>query len=244
MKLGNKDGSDKNVLMPDIAKKNFGKVDLANCMMTQWIVHPTMVEFGETDKSLSKNGLTYPLLIMRIKVERRYQFYLLRIALILAVLSLSSLTSYAVDVGEVADRLSIDFTLLLTIVAFQQTVTDSLPVLPFVTIMDWYVMVAIGFVFMITLQHALMPADEEDLEELLVFIFGGVWVVAHLAFSIWCPVVAHKERKKLTMNTSTQELSDYNKDNDEVKSHQFQSDEKHIKAIENKEWVSFSSKAQ
>ena len=95
MKLGNKGGTSTTAFMPDPSKKNFGKLDLSNLTLIEWNIHPTIVEFGATDATLSKAGTkTYPLFIMRIKVERKYQFYLQRIALILAALSLSSLTAY------------------------------------------------------------------------------------------------------------------------------------------------------
>ena len=243
MKLGNQGGTKNNALMPDITKKNFGKVDLSNCVLTQWKIHPTLIEFGETDPALSKSGnKAYPLFVLRIKVERRYQFYLQRIALILAALSLSSLTAYAVDVGDIADRLGIDFTLLLTVVAFQQTVTDSLPVLPFVTIMDLFVLLSIGFIFMITVQHSLMPSNSEDLDRFLLFIFLGIWIIAHIGFAIYCPILAYKERKKLAMNSV--ELKKYLKEEGKILAHKFETDNDHIKQIENGEWVSFISKTQ
>ena len=128
-----------------------GELDLSSLTLIEWNIQPTIAELGETDATLSKAGnKTYSLYIMRIKVERRYQFYLQHIPLILVALSLPSLTAYFVNVGDVADRLGFDFTLLLTVVAFQQTVTSSLSVLPFVTGMDLFVLVSLGFIFMNT----------------------------------------------------------------------------------------------
>ncbi len=243
MKLGNQGGTKKNALSPDISKKNFGKVDLSNLTLIEWNIHPTLIEFGETDPALSKSGnKAYPLFVIRIKVERRWQFYIQRIVLILAALSLSSLTAYAVDVGDVADRLGIDFTLLLTVVAFQQTVTDSLPVLPFVTVMDLFVLVSLGFIFMITVQHALIPSDDDELDRMLLFIFLGVWIVAHIGFLIYCPILAYKERKKLTMDSN--ESKQYLKEEGNALAHKFETDNDHIKQIENNEWVSFLSKTE
>eukprot|EP01083_Nonionella_stella_P065321 171045_1 len=241
MKMGNKGGTKKYVLMPDILKKNFGKVDLTHCMVTQWRLHPTLIEFGHTDPALSKSGdKAYPVFILRVKAQRRYQFYVQRIALILAALSLSSLTAYAVDVDEVADRLGIDFTLLLTIVAFQQTVTDSLPVLSFVTVMDKFVLVSIGFVFAVTVQHALMPSGKDELDRMIALIFGIVWLVIHIGFGIYCPTLVYREKKKLTMNT--QQLKQYFQEEGKPLAHKFETNKDHIKKIESEGWVSFLSK--
>ena len=118
MKLRNWGGSAKSVLVPDamVEKRSFGKLEEMNCLLPQWRMHPTVVEFGETDRALSKSGeMAYPLFIVRVKVERRYQFYVQRIALVLSLLSLASLTAYAVEVVDVASRLGVDFTLLLTL---------------------------------------------------------------------------------------------------------------------------------
>ena len=82
MKLGNRGGTNKNAFMPDPSKKNFGKLDLSNLTLNEWNIHPTLVEFGRTDAALSKSGnKAYPLFIIRIKVERRYKFYLQRIVI-------------------------------------------------------------------------------------------------------------------------------------------------------------------
>ena len=238
MKLGGDANSKNYRFLPDNTRKVFAKMDLSTCVFTEWDVHPTIYEFGSTDPSLSKRGITYPLYINRIKVERKYQFYFQRIALILGFLSMAALSSFSIDLDNKEDRLGIDFTLLLTIVAFQVVVSNSLPVLPFFTIIDFYVFATLTFILMIIIEHSVIGDNQKDLDDILSYVFIGVWVIVHVCFGIYCSYVAKKQRRKLTMNT--QELNQYitNDQNDGVVAHKMKFNADDIKKIEDGKWCS------
>ena len=224
--------------LPDKSRKVFAKMDLSTCVSTEWTFHPTMYEFGFTDPSLSKRGNSFPLYINRIKIERRYQFYFQRIALLLCLLSISALSSFTVDVDNKEDRLGIDFTLLLTVVAYQVVINECLPVLPFFTVIDVYVIMVIVFILMIIIQHSLIGDYQDDLDQIFIYIFIGIWVVFHIGFAIYCPIISRKERRKLTMNS--QELEEYiDKDkNEDVVAHKMKFNEDDIKQIQCGKWAS------
>ena len=238
MKLGGDANSKDYRFLPDKTRKVFAKIDLSTCVSTEWNFHPTMYEFGFTDASLSKRGITYPLYINRIKIERKYQFYFQRIALILMLLSIAALSSFSIDVDNKEDRLSIDFTLLLTVVAFQVVINDSLPVLPFFTVIDVYVLMVLLFIIIIIIEHSLIGDSQDDLDQIFTYVFMAIWLVFHIGFGIYCPIISRKEKQKLTMNSS--ELEKYIKDdqNEGVVAHKMKFNADDIKQIESGKWAS------
>ena len=69
-----------------------------------------------------------------------------------------ALTGWAIDVADVNDRLGLDFTLLLTAVAFKLVVVSMLPPVSYQTKLDWYVMMCLLFLSFVTVMHALVPS--------------------------------------------------------------------------------------
>ena len=103
-------------------------------------------------------------------------------------------------------------------------------------------MCTLGFVFVITVQHSLIPADKEDIDKLCMWIFLILWFIVHIGFAIYCPILAYKERKKLTMNTK--QLKKLENEDDKIIAHKFEFDKQHIKSIEANQWVSFLCKTE
>ena len=105
--------------MPDWTTNEFCKFQLTNSVTTEWTIHPPMLEFGWSDSRESKQGFVYPLFVAKFKMERNYRFYLTRVCSYLAMLSFLSLTAFAITVDSVGDRLGVNFTMLLAIIAYQ-----------------------------------------------------------------------------------------------------------------------------
>jgi len=244
MKLGGTADSTNYRFLPDGERSVFGKMELANSVFTEWHVSRTMYEFGHTDVSLSKKGKTYPLYINRIKVQRQSGFYLQRIALVLAFLSLGSLSSFSVNVDSVEDRLGIDFTILLTVVAFQYVVNGSLPVLPFLTIIDLYILSAQGFILWVILEQSLLiqlADDEAQSDEMYFWISLIVWIVMQAAFVGYSLFKRGRERRKLAMNSL--ELHKFIKEeqNDGVLAHKMEFNQQDVEDIKAGKWCSGTS---
>ena len=115
----------------------------------------------------------------RLKVERRFEYYLKRVCIVIASLSAASLLSFGVPSEQVAERLSQNFTLLLTIVAFQFIVSTSLPVVPFLTFLDKYIMGGFLFVILVSIPNAIVNSlsnDQtivDDIDRIFLFVFMG-----------------------------------------------------------------------
>ena len=117
--------------------------------------------------------------------------------------------------------------------------TDSLPVLPFITIMDLFAFLSFGFVLLVTIQHAVIPQEEEELDRVLFWVFLAVWAMVQVGFAIYCPIIMAKERKKLTMNTP--QLTEYMHEEGVPSVHKFETQPEHVEAIKRHEWISLIS---
>ena len=70
------------------------------------------------------------------------------------LLTLMSLSVFAVPTGDVADRLSVILTLVLTSVAFKFVMAQSLPKIPYNTALDWYVLVSFLILSFVVIENS------------------------------------------------------------------------------------------
>lgn len=261
LELGNKGGIDKYVLTPDPSTTSFAKFNLGLCVLTEWILHPPMLEFGLSHPDSSKNSTVRPLFIAKLKMQRNYKFYLNRVCLFLALLSLLTLCSFANDVASVVDRLSLDFTLLLSLAAYQSVVGSYLPMLSFLTYIDLYMTAVILFVCGISIENAIIGyvasnVDNDDqldtvhqIDDAFFYICVLVWFIFHLAFAIYLPILINKEVSKMSMDTKQLEqnrksTSDDNLDTYFITNKMIDSSSLLNSSPKTKDWVSIISKTK
>lgn len=84
--------------------------------------------------------------VVELTVHRRPDFYLLKVFLPMALIVALSWAVFWMDESDLGDRLSISFTGLLTVVAYQFILGDTLPHLSYLTFMD--VLINYSFVMM------------------------------------------------------------------------------------------------
>jgi len=81
------------------------------------------------------------MIVIRLKMKRRWQVFLWNVVFLMACLSFLSLTAYSVNVNSnIGTRLNLLITLVLTAVAFSYVVFDNLPKVPYQTILDKYIL--------------------------------------------------------------------------------------------------------
>ncbi len=78
-------------------------------------------------------------LVIMIDVTRQFGFYLWKVLLPLISLVLICFAIFWMSNDSLADRMSISFTGVLTVVAYQFIATGSLPKVPYITLMDVYI---------------------------------------------------------------------------------------------------------
>ncbi|CAH1274679.1 CHRNA9 [Branchiostoma lanceolatum] len=145
-----------------------------------------------------KESYGYPLYNITAHVQRRTLFYMFNIVLILFLITALTFTTFSVRTDY---RLSNTFTLLLTTVAIKLVVSQYLPTVSYMTLLDKYVVVCILFQSGVALQNAVASALPEDSVKLCDQISAAALVVfvivAHLVFGIIIWKTVSNNRKEV-----------------------------------------------
>ena len=153
---------------------------------------------------------------IELRVKRMAQYYVTNVIGILAMLTLLVLTVFAVPVDDLADRMGIVLTLLLTAVAFKFVVADTVPKVGYSTQLDRYMLLNMAFLFFSALVCTAVflvkyynEADEEEggsgdvyedevagmsLNQFSMIASGGVFAVINLLW-FFGVIFAKKEVK-------------------------------------------------
>ncbi|KAJ8037632.1 Gamma-aminobutyric acid receptor subunit beta-2 [Holothuria leucospilota] len=117
----------------------------------EWTLHNRLT----VDSANNEETYGYPMHIIQIYVTRKISYYMWNVALVTLLILLSNFTSFAVSPSAPEDRLSVSVTLLLTAVAFKSVVSSSLPKIPYLTLMDKYVLWSLIIQCLVVLQNAI-----------------------------------------------------------------------------------------
>jgi len=109
-------------------------------------------EVSSTKAEESASCLTYPLLKMKLSVERKCSYWVLNVVIPLFFIVCCSVVSYVLPPQDLADRLSVSLTLLLTMIAFKFIIADKLPPISYLTLLDGYILLC--FMCMVLLVFA------------------------------------------------------------------------------------------
>jgi len=140
----------------------------------EWKFRSALAEISTTSGVNSKGGKKYSTLIIRLKMLRQWKSYK-NIFWPMMILTALSMFVFAIDVSNIADRLSYLVTLLLTVVAFQNSVQDQLPDLPMLTILDKFILYSFAFIALVMFQTVTLTINHYDNTydrvALILFIF-------------------------------------------------------------------------
>ncbi|KAJ8037636.1 Gamma-aminobutyric acid receptor subunit beta-2 [Holothuria leucospilota] len=161
----------------------------------EWTLHNRLI----VDPGKNEDTYGYPMHIIKIYAKRKISYYMWNVALVTLLILLSNFTSFAVTASAPEDRLSVSVTLLLTAVAFKSVVSSSLPKIPYLTLMDKYVLWSLILQCFVVLQNAIAVIFARRTEISHFFDYGSIalLVVAVLTLNVYFI------GKVLTRKTST-----------------------------------------
>jgi len=102
-----------------------------------------------SNMSSSNSGVRYNSIFLIQNVSRHPEFYVLNLYLPTFLISSSGFIAFVFAVEDFNGRATVLMTLLLTVVAFKQVITQNLPRLPYVTYMDRYALVSLALIVLI-----------------------------------------------------------------------------------------------
>ena len=124
----------------------------------KWALRPTVaVEPTETGHIASRR---FPGLDMRMRVRRNPKFYLLNLGLPMAAFVPMAALQFCVPRDFIAERLGVSLAIVLTAIAHKYSMTALVPPVSTLTVLDWYVLLSLSIICIITLQGGLIGAME------------------------------------------------------------------------------------
>jgi len=164
----------------------------------EWKRGPVLAEISETSGKNSKGGKQYTTLTIRVKMLRTWRSYR-NIIWPMMMLTGLSLFVFAIDISDISSRLGYLVTLLLTIVAFQNSVQDQLPDLPIMTLLDKFVMVSFGFISTVIGQTVFLTLNDynDTHDDIFLAMFILAWIAIHALMFYYVSNCKAEEREKL-----------------------------------------------
>merc|ERR1712244_199410 len=164
------------------------------------------IEFGATNAGSSRSSTAYPMIIIRLKVKRRWQVFMWNIVLLVLCIECLAITAFSLDIAtEAADRLGLTITLVLTAVAFLHVVKKELPNVPYLTFLDFYVLSSYVFLISIMIETAVLSGlDVPDYyDRVFMFLCVAYQILYHVIFFFYSIYVRKQETLKLVMDSDS-----------------------------------------
>ncbi|XP_066265838.1 gamma-aminobutyric acid receptor subunit beta-like [Branchiostoma lanceolatum] len=187
-----------------LLRKNYGSTDTITADdfsdADQWKLNEYLeCKPGIKGNKQSKTFGEYPMYYITAHVQRKTAFYMWNTVLILFVIGALSFTVFSIKPEEHKDRLGIIFTLLLTTVAFKLVVSQYLPTVSYLTLLDKYVLGCIIFQCSVAVENTLASVFKDGysawvFDSVCAAIFAAVVLLAHLVFGriIWMKMNKNK----------------------------------------------------
>jgi hypothetical protein len=121
-----------------------------------------------------------------VAFERQPWYYLYNIVLVLFLITCMAAYTFSISPNDSTDRLELNFTLVLTTVAFKYTVSSYLPRITYLTLMDKYVLLTFMFLGLTGLENAVVAVIVDDdltstIDKSFLYGAGGLWLLMHMA---------------------------------------------------------------
>lgn len=126
-----------------------------------------------------------------VPVTRKSAYYSTNIMWVMSCLVFLNFSVFAIPVTDLADRLSVGLTLLLTAIAFKLVIADDLPRLAYWTKLDYYMNFMFAILFLISVANAVVTslpkwgATDEVLpavDNVFFIIFAVICVIFNIAY--------------------------------------------------------------
>jgi len=189
-------------------RRYHGCCSFKKCSLNDFVLHDDcIVEYLEGEDG-------WDLINIRLKAIRRWEHYVYRLCGILSLVTLTGAIGFRIELDEGFNDATAYFsTVLLTVVAFMFVVHTTLPAIPYLTILDYFIYAMLIYVLAQMLLLTLFSFDLDIKESFAFWLSIIVWVVLHVIFGIIGCRASRFELKKLSMNT--EELNAHMKDSED-----------------------------
>ena len=133
--------------------------------------------------SIKELGLSYPGLRFVLCVHRRPGYYIVNVVMPTGLIVLLTGTQFQIAAEDVADRLSVSVTLLLTAVAFKLVTSTMTPAVAYLTLLDRYVGVSSIIIFLAVGAAAVAGEIDATFDRDAAWSLLVLWAILHFWFA-------------------------------------------------------------
>jgi hypothetical protein len=167
---------------PSVMDKLLGKTGITvNIRPTSWILYKTYLDI-QTLQSSDDEPETEA--TFTIYTERNSFYYVINFGIVLFLIVLSALPISAIPYKEIADRMSITVSLLLTMVAFKFVMTSYIPPTSYLTTLDIYMLITILMLSLIIAENFFVTIVDDNIANILDMYFfyymSLFWIIFHI----------------------------------------------------------------
>ena len=83
------------IFLPELRKPNFGSIDPRYSVIDEWDLETAILEFGDADPHASRSKSSYAMIVLRLKVKRRWKVFFANIIFLMQCISLLALTAFS-----------------------------------------------------------------------------------------------------------------------------------------------------
>ena len=165
-----------------------------------------------TQSDIYQNSrLNHPAFAVSCQVTRRVEFFMWNVFVIMIFISSLVFTTWIVEAEKTQSRLQLSFILLLSNITFKFSVSQSLPKVSYLTLLDKYVLLSglqlclvwVWHVIMSNLLHDKQLSDTAD--KIALFCQGAGYVIFNVAFFAHGRYIIHKRVAEFTKKDRRQQ---------------------------------------
>jgi len=167
-------------------------MDAKRAHVQEWKISPEIdIQSGESDPSASSKNTSRSEFLLNIHVERKVGSYVWNIFFILNFLVAASWISFLIPADQVSDRMSVILTLLLTAVAYKLAISQSVPKISYLSLLDYYVigcftifylaLLESGVLALLLINNAISQRTGRIVDIVTVVILGILMFVSQVA---------------------------------------------------------------
>mmetsp|Transcript_65271 Transcript_65271/g.202113 ORF Transcript_65271/g.202113 Transcript_65271/m.202113 type:complete len:519 (+) Transcript_65271:89-1645(+) len=168
-------------------------------MLPEYVFKDPVVDIGgtsvqELQKDFTYKTVSHPTIVLHLQASRAWMAYINKTVVTLALVSAAVMFAFLIPRDELSDRLSHTTTLFLTAVAFQLVVSQSLPQIDYMTLMDKYirqlnlfilaVMGTMAFTYNAGSRESEGEKFLEDFDRWAMRLAGAIWLSIHVIFAL------------------------------------------------------------
>ncbi|XP_075242677.1 cys-loop ligand-gated ion channel-like isoform X4 [Convolutriloba macropyga] len=168
-------------------------------------VSTKLPETDDDDNAEENPFLNIPIITATARVARKSNFFFWNAILIMMCIVTLSFCGFALDFKDVKFRIAGNLTLLLTSVAFKLSVNQHLPMIPYLTGLDIYLIFSMMFLCFMTILFAFLSVIKEEPEKakkadtICLLILIPFQLLFHIIFGIVFFRKTNKRRKEMQL---------------------------------------------